>query len=62
MGFKNGTGGNIQIAVDAIGAAQHSHHFLSVTKGGQSAIFETAGNLLSSDITAVPNPITICFR
>ena len=44
VGFKNGTGGNIQIAVDAIGAAQHSHHFLSVTKGGQSAIFETAGN------------------
>ena len=42
--FKNGTVGNIQIAVDAIGAAQHSHHFLSVTKGGQSAIFETAGN------------------
>ena len=33
VGFKNGTGGNIQIAVDAIGAAQHSHHFLSVTKG-----------------------------
>ena len=44
VGFKNGTGGNIQIAVDAIGAARHSHHFLSVTKGGQSAIFETAGN------------------
>ena len=44
VGFKNGTGGNIQIAVDAIGAAQNSHHFLSVTKGGQSAIFETEGN------------------
>ena len=44
VGFKNGTGGNIQIAVDAIGAARHSHHFLSVTKGGQSAIFETDGN------------------
>lgn len=44
VGFKNGTGGNVQIAVDAIGAAQNSHHFLSVTKGGQSAIFETAGN------------------
>jgi len=44
VGFKNGTGGNVQIAVDAIGAAQHSHHFLSVTKGGRSAIFETAGN------------------
>lgn len=44
VGFKNGTGGNVQIAVDAIGAAKHSHHFLSVTKGGRSAIFETAGN------------------
>jgi 3-deoxy-7-phosphoheptulonate synthase len=44
VGFKNGTGGNIQIAVDAIGAAQHSHHFLSVTKRGQCAIVETAGN------------------
>ena len=44
VGFKNGTGGNIQIAVDAIGAAQNSHHFLSVTKGGHSAIFETEGN------------------
>ena len=44
VGFKNGTGGNVQIAVDAIGAAQNTHHFLSVTKGGQSAIFETAGN------------------
>ena len=44
VGFKNGTVGNVQIAVDAIGAAQNSHHFLSVTKGGQSAIFETAGN------------------
>ncbi len=44
VGFKNGTGGNIQIAVDAIGAARNSHHFLSVTKGGRSAIFETTGN------------------
>jgi 3-deoxy-7-phosphoheptulonate synthase len=44
VGFKNGTGGNIQIAVDAVGSASHSHHFLSVTKEGQSAIFQTAGN------------------
>jgi 3-deoxy-7-phosphoheptulonate synthase len=44
VGFKNGTGGTIQIAVDAIGSAAHPHHFLSVTKEGQSAIFETAGN------------------
>lgn len=44
VGFKNGTAGSTQIAVDAIGAARHSHHFLSVTKEGNSAIFQTAGN------------------
>lgn len=44
VGFKNGTSGNIQIAIDAIGSAIHPHHFLSVTKDGHSAIFQTAGN------------------
>jgi 3-deoxy-7-phosphoheptulonate synthase len=44
VGFKNGTDGNIKIAVDAIKAAQHPHHFLSVTKGGHSAIVATRGN------------------
>lgn len=44
VGFKNGTAGSVQIAVDAIGAAVHPHHFLSVTKTGASAIFKTAGN------------------
>lgn len=44
VGFKNGTGGAIKIAVDAVGAAGHPHHFLSLTKEGQSAIFATAGN------------------
>lgn len=44
VGFKNGTAGSVQIAVDAIGAGEHSHNFLSVTKDGHSAIFETAGN------------------
>jgi 3-deoxy-7-phosphoheptulonate synthase len=44
VGFKNGTDGNIKIASDAIKAAMHPHHFLSVTKGGYSAIFETTGN------------------
>ena len=44
VGFKNGTGGTIQIAVDAVGSAAHPHHFLSVTKDGHSAIFQTAGN------------------
>ena len=44
VGFKNGTDGNVQIAVDAIGAARHAHHFLSVTKQGISAIVTTRGN------------------
>ena len=44
VGFKNGTDGNIKIAIDAIGAAQGAHAFLSVTKQGVSAIVTTAGN------------------
>lgn len=44
VGFKNGTGGSIQIALDAIQSASHPHHFLSVTKQGVSAIISTAGN------------------
>ena len=44
VGFKNGTNGDIRIAVDAIKAAAAPHHFLSVTKGGHSAIVHTAGN------------------
>ncbi len=44
VGFKNGTDGNIKIAVDAIKAASQPHHFLSVTKGGHSAIVSTLGN------------------
>ncbi|ORT51051.1 phospho-2-dehydro-3-deoxyheptonate aldolase [Vibrio sp. qd031] len=44
VGFKNGTDGNIKIATDAIRSAESSHHFLSVTKYGHSAIVETAGN------------------
>lgn len=44
VGFKNGTGGTIQIAIDAIKAAAHPHSFLSVTKGGHSAIVSTRGN------------------
>lgn len=44
IGFKNATDGSIKIAIDAIGAAMSSHHFLSVTKAGQSAIFSTSGN------------------
>ena len=44
IGFKNGTDGNIRIAIDAIQAAQRPHHFLSVHKNGQVAIVETRGN------------------
>lgn len=44
VGFKNATDGSIQVAIDAIGSASHSHNFLSVTKDGHSAIFQTAGN------------------
>ncbi len=44
IGFKNGTDGNLQIAIDAIGASSRPHNFLSVTKGGRSAIVLTAGN------------------
>jgi len=44
VGFKNGTDGNVKIAAEAIRAAQQPHHFLSVTKGGHSAIVSTKGN------------------
>ena len=44
VGFKNGTDGGVKIAVDAVKAASAPHHFLSVTKGGHSAIVSTAGN------------------
>ncbi len=44
VGFKNGTNGNINIAVDAIRASGSEHHFFSVTKYGHSAIVETTGN------------------
>ena len=44
VGFKNGTDGNVRIAVDAILAAGQKHHFLSVHKTGQVAIVQTRGN------------------
>ena len=44
VGFKNGTDGTITIATDAVQAAIHPHHFLSVTKQGVAAIFGTTGN------------------
>jgi 3-deoxy-7-phosphoheptulonate synthase len=44
VGFKNGTDGNLQIVFDAIKSGSGAHHFLSVTKKGNSAIFSTKGN------------------
>jgi 3-deoxy-7-phosphoheptulonate synthase len=44
VGFKNGTDGNIRIAVDAVLSASQPHHFMAVTKEGRSAIATTAGN------------------
>ena len=44
VGFKNGTNGNLKIAIDAVHAASQPHYFLSLTKAGRSAIFATRGN------------------
>ncbi|RKF77594.1 Phospho-2-dehydro-3-deoxyheptonate aldolase, phenylalanine-inhibited [Golovinomyces cichoracearum] len=44
VGFKNGTDGSLGVSIDAIGAAKHPHHFLSVTKSGGLAIVGTTGN------------------
>lgn len=44
VGFKNGTDGTLGVAIDAIGAVRHPHHFLSVTKPGVAAIVGTVGN------------------
>src|SRR6266567_4275204 len=44
VGFKNATSGDIQVAIDAIQSASHSHTFLGHTSYGQSAIFVTTGN------------------
>jgi 3-deoxy-7-phosphoheptulonate synthase len=44
VGFKNGTSGDVKIAVDAVKSASNPHHFLAVTKSGRSAIATTTGN------------------
>lgn len=44
VGFKNGTDGNLGVAIDAIGAAAAKHHFMGVTKQGLAAITRTRGN------------------
>jgi len=44
IGFKNGTDGSLGVAIDAVGAAAATHHFMGVTKQGLAAITKTAGN------------------
>ena len=44
IGFKNGTDGNLQIAIDAMKSALHSHSFLGINREGKTAIIQTAGN------------------
>jgi 3-deoxy-7-phosphoheptulonate synthase len=44
VGFKNGTDGSLDVALDALGAVRHPHHFLSVTKPGVVSIVGTVGN------------------
>lgn len=44
VGFKNGTDGNLQIAIDAMKSALHSHSFLGINREGKTAIIQTAGN------------------
>jgi 3-deoxy-7-phosphoheptulonate synthase len=44
IGFKNSTDGDVRIAIDAVTAASHPHHFLAVTKEGRAAIASTTGN------------------
>ncbi len=44
VGFKNGTDGNLQIAMDAMKAARHPHSFLGINREGRSSIIQTTGN------------------
>ncbi len=44
VGFKNGTDGNLQIAMDAMKAAQHQHSFLGINREGRTSIIRTSGN------------------
>lgn len=44
VGFKNGTDGNLQIAIDAMKAAQHQHSFLGINREGRASIIQTSGN------------------
>jgi 3-deoxy-7-phosphoheptulonate synthase len=44
VGFKNGTDGSLQIAIDALGAAMHPHSFLGIDADGVTSIIRTTGN------------------
>jgi 3-deoxy-7-phosphoheptulonate synthase len=44
VGFKNGTDGTLGVAIDALKAVRHPHHFLGITPDGQLAVFRTRGN------------------
>ncbi len=44
VGFKNGTDGSLQVAVDALQSARQPHHFLGINQDGRTAVFETRGN------------------
>ncbi|WP_298268226.1 3-deoxy-7-phosphoheptulonate synthase [Geobacter sp.] len=44
MGFKNGTDGSLQVAIDAMIAALHSHSFLGINREGKTSIIQTTGN------------------
>jgi 3-deoxy-7-phosphoheptulonate synthase len=73
IGFKNGTNGDIRIAIDAVQAASHSHHFLALDKEGRAAIAATTGNedghiilrggvVPNYDATSVANAVQACLR
>jgi 3-deoxy-7-phosphoheptulonate synthase len=44
VGFKNGTSGNVELAVNAMESARHSHHFIGIDQYGKASICKTAGN------------------
>lgn len=44
VGFKNGTDGSLQVAIDALQSARQPHHFLGINQDGRTAVFQTRGN------------------
>jgi len=44
VGFKNGTDGSLDVAINAMKSASHGHHFLGINQDGRTAVFQTAGN------------------